>query len=367
MEWSFPKKVSGGHRFLSFEGSSSSGKKPKIGFESLVSAGLVSITTVGPLDSVKKSYPAAGGGGGGVMQNNMVPEKQGGFRYAMTSYPAPHLDAHSMYRSDVIMHPISDQTNATLSLAPSQKSHISPASLCRSVSSNALQLGEVSMTGAISAIPACTNVVGTTDLRNDSKSPVKAAQLTIFYNGSVCVYNDISPEKAQAIMLLAGNRPPSVPCSTPVSAAPVPSPALRASVIDGLITKRTHSMRPSSPSPISVAIPSHISFSSCVGSQSAGGPGRCLDITPLKSSSVLSISPPSAEPSKAVSMLGSFPDTSKLSVSIFEGVPQARKASLARFLDRRKGRIISTSPYAKKEYSDTNAATSTDKLGHEFL
>nr|GEW19727.1 hypothetical protein [Tanacetum cinerariifolium] len=36
-------------------------------------------------------------------------------------------------------------------------------------------------------------------------SPRGPVQLTIFYRGMVNVYNDMSPEKAQAIMFLAGN------------------------------------------------------------------------------------------------------------------------------------------------------------------
>ena len=36
--------------------------------------------------------------------------------------------------------------------------------------------------------------------RNVSKPPGSMAQLTIFYAGSVCVYNDISPEKVSVLL-----------------------------------------------------------------------------------------------------------------------------------------------------------------------
>ncbi|CAH8284645.1 unnamed protein product [Eruca vesicaria subsp. sativa] len=61
------------------------------------------------------------------------------------------------------------------------------------------------MAPPISVLPAPGSIVGTTDIRSSSKPLGSPAQLTIFYAGSVCVYDDISPDKAKAIMLLAGN------------------------------------------------------------------------------------------------------------------------------------------------------------------
>ncbi|XP_019164480.1 PREDICTED: uncharacterized protein LOC109160653 [Ipomoea nil] len=68
-------------------------------------------------------------------------------------------------------------------------------------------------------VPASGVVVATTELRNDSHSSNGPAQLTIFYAGSVSVYSNVSPEKAQAIMLLAGN---GKPAASPAQGAVLP-------------------------------------------------------------------------------------------------------------------------------------------------
>ncbi|KAL8457143.1 hypothetical protein ACS0TY_035110 [Phlomoides rotata] len=145
-------------------------------------------------------------------------------------------------------------------------------------------------------------VVGTTDLRNSSNISNSPAQLTIFYNGSVCVYHNISPEKAQAIMLLAGNGP-HVSCSAP---PPVQASTPRASVVlDGYAIR-----------------------SSPVAQSPAG---------------VVASSPVIAdEPLKSIIPLPSVP------ANFFSSgtVPQFRKKSLARFLKKRKERVITASPYA---------------------
>ncbi|KAL8130244.1 hypothetical protein V2J09_019399 [Rumex salicifolius] len=48
-------------------------------------------------------------------------------------------------------------------------------------------------------------IVGSTNLSSGESSFNGPSQMTIFYNGLVCVYDDVAPDKAQAIMLLAGN------------------------------------------------------------------------------------------------------------------------------------------------------------------
>nr|UNH55878.1 jasmonate ZIM-domain 1 variant 3 [Camellia sinensis var. sinensis] len=66
-------------------------------------------------------------------------------------------------------------------------------------------LGGIPVTAPHPMISSLASVAGTTEPWLNSKSSEAPPQLTIFYAGTVNVYNDISPEKAQAIMFLAGN------------------------------------------------------------------------------------------------------------------------------------------------------------------
>nr|GMD35621.1 protein TIFY 6B isoform X1 [Ipomoea batatas] len=225
------------------------------------STGPVIITSAETVDYSLKPYS-------GVPQKNMVLEKLGGIHYA-----------HSV-----------------------QHSFISP-------SGQNQQLGFVQ--NPVSVVPASGAVVGTTELRNDSHASNAPAQLTIFYAGSVSVYSNISPEKAQAIMLLAGNgTPPNTsglkPAASPAQGAVLP----RLPIIDGFAVNRDIIRAACFPSPISITpytIP-----------QSAAGSGSSKEA-----------------PSE-------FP------ISSVVAVPLARKASLARFLEKRKERVIRASPYPNK-------------------
>ncbi|KAL0385202.1 UNVERIFIED_CONTAM: protein TIFY 6B [Sesamum radiatum] len=248
MHWSFPNKVSALPQLLSFQE-----EKPKTGFDSLASTGLVTITTT---DSEHKSYS-------GVVQN-----------------------------------------------------------LICSVSTQ--PLGGVLTSNHVPAIPSSSPVVGTTDLRNASKISGAPAQLTIFYNGSVCVYDNISPDKAQAIMLLAGNGPPANSSIT-VPAVPVQASVPKSSVLDGFVVSQpygTTALRSIPTSITSISVSQSAVRSSTINDTTASKPGGVL------------VSSNKVEPLKVVN--SQAPASSNFLPS--GTVPQFRRKSLARFLEKRKER-----------------------------
>ncbi|XP_049411177.1 protein TIFY 6B-like [Solanum stenotomum] len=210
MHWSFSNKAHPQYH-LSFKGqenNNNNNNKPKIGFESLASAGLVTITTTTDIvDTIHRPYS--------------------------TQIGAHHVPTHN-------------------------------------------------------------GVVGTTELRSAPRTSPGPAQLTMFYAGSVCVYDNISPEKAQAIMLLAGN----APISTTIRNFPS---------LDHNNNNNTN------------------------------------ETTIIRSIRVLKSPSNTTEVSKIESRQ---PPSHNLSA-----VPQARKASLARFLERRKERVVSASPYGNGKQS----------------
>nr|ALI87031.1 JAZ3 [Catharanthus roseus] len=332
MQWSFPNRGGSATQFLSFEASKE--EKPKTGFEALASTGLVTITTSEAVDSGMKPYSS-------IVQKNMVLEKQGGTHYMVTNFPPKPFDAQSIQRPHEVRGlPFTTQTSPTVS-----QSFISPVRQSLMGSTNPQP---ISVATPVPAKITTSPVVGTTELRSTSKASGAPAQLTIFYAGSVCVYDDVSPEKAQAIMLLAGNGPP-LPSSSSVPASPVPISVVRPPIIDSFAVNQSHRTTPCISSPISVATLS--------SSHSAGGSVTANDVTTARSTSTLKSPPPRVEPSKNVSSAG--PISAPLIPSA--AVPQFRKASLARFLEKRKERVLSASPYASKQSEDCSTPVSASR------
>ncbi|CAH2066619.1 unnamed protein product [Thlaspi arvense] len=147
-------------------------------------------------------------------------------------------------------------------------------------------------------------------------------QLTIFYGGTISVFNDISPDKAQAIMLCAGNGLGNPKGETGES-------SLRKPVRE---TERVYGKQ------IHNVVAAAASSSSATHTDSFS---RCMD-NPVAATN-------------AMNMIESF---NVGPGNMIPSVPQARKASLARFLEKRKERLMSAMPY-KKMLLDLSTGEST--------
>ncbi|EFH63584.1 hypothetical protein ARALYDRAFT_476200 [Arabidopsis lyrata subsp. lyrata] len=135
-------------------------------------------------------------------------------------------------------------------------------------------------------------------------------QLTIFYGGTVSVFNDISPDKAQDIMLCAGN---GLKGETGESSLKKQQPILEVERVYG---KQIHNTSAAASSSSAIHTDTY---------------SRCRD-NPIATTN-------------AMSMIESFNAVpGNMIPSVF---PQARKASLARFLEKRKERLMSAMPYKK--------------------
>ncbi|CAN6195873.1 unnamed protein product [Urochloa humidicola] len=207
------------------------------------------------------------------------------------------------------------------------------------------------------AVPNSTvGVYGT----RDAMKP-KTAQLTIFYAGSVNVFDNVSAEKAQELMFLASRG--SLPSSAPVSRkpeAPIFAPA-KVTVPEASPAKQMLFQKPphvsSPPSAISKPIPSVLQAATLPRSASSN-----LDSPVPKSSAPLAIPPLSQAPATQPAALA----TTTAAAIMPRAVPQARKASLARFLEKRKERVTTAAPYpsakSPMESSDTfGSGSANDK------
>lgn len=308
LQWSFSKGSTTASQFLSFKSTQEQ-------------------------EGSHKLYPP------GFSQRNMSLDKQGGNQYPIVGHRWKPDDLFSTSEAKVF--PVAGQVTHTVPATIS--SSILPSYLTPNVVSSAV--GGTSAMSTFSAPHPNCPVVGSTDLKSSPSISSGPCQLTIFYNGSVCVYDNISPEKAQAIMLLAGNGD-STNSSAPATAVPslpkVQSPMLRLPANDTSIPDLSKGFSSS------ISLPTPLSSLSAVASSCAA---NINPITPLVTPNHVKCS----ETPKSGAPVG--PDAVKI---IPTAVPQARKASLARFLEKRKERVTAAAPYAvSKNTPESIAANST--------
>ncbi|XP_062199077.1 protein TIFY 6b-like [Phragmites australis] len=204
-----------------------------------------------------------------------------------------------------------------------------------------------SMNNTVAA--SAVGVYGTRDVAKAKKT----AQLTIFYNGCVNVFDNVSAEKAQELMFLANRG--SLPSSAPVACkpeGPIFAPA-KVTVPEVSPAKQMLFQKPQHVSPPASAISKSITGMLQAASLPRSASSSNIDSTVPKSSVPLHIPPISQAPATQPATLA----TTSAAAIMPRAVPQARKASLARFLEKRKERVTTAAPYpsAKSplESSDT--------------
>ncbi|CAL5354794.1 unnamed protein product [Camellia sinensis] len=321
VQWSLSNKVSALPHFLSFNvGQEEKTTKPVS--DPFASSGFKAISTADAFDTTHKR-PS------GEMQK--FHNGQGGTHFSMTTYPVQQNPLSMHLSHNVKMVQAANQPISVSMSNPFFKTHFSSAGQnCAGAAMNQQLLGGTPVTAPHSILSSLGSVAGTTEPWFNSKSS-GAPQLTIFYAGSVHVYDDISPEKAQAIMFLAGNGSTTA-SNMAQPGAQVQVPASKQAGGDGVLVNQPTNTT------LSSALSSPISVSSHPIGHSGSGPTTNDEVMAVKPTGGLSIPINKADPPKIVTSLAA-------TTMIPSAVPQARKASLARFLEKRKERAMNSAPY----------------------
>ncbi|KAK7308686.1 hypothetical protein VNO77_42306 [Canavalia gladiata] len=307
VKWPFLNKVSVHPHLMSFSASQDDKAKMMVS-DSITSSGFSAIPT---FDTIQKCAV-------GEPQKSFNHDGQGGIHFSLTPYPVLH-NVNSVNRSHGVKMFSGSMGH------PSLKNHF--ATVGQNMNdANVKQplLGGIPITAPHSAIPIVGAVAGMTETCVKPSGP--APQLTIFYAGTVNVFDDISPEKAQAIMLLAGNGLYAAPNMAQLK---VQAPNSKLAAGEGVPVSLPINI------PSCSGLSSALSVSSHTGAQSVSGSSGNDEFLASKSSGGPTAGVSKVETPKVVNATSMLPSA----------VPQARKASLARFLEKRKERVMNATPY----------------------
>jgi len=189
--------------------------------------------------------------------------------------------------------------------------------------------------------------------------------MTIFYNDAVNVF-DVPLEKAQELMVFA-------------SRASIPQPTSAVQKSDSLVTTDTRSAAPEVSPERKIIIQTLETFVPNVSGISSPFPVVLQDVTLSKSTSSSnseSAGPPSLGVPLVVPLVrqtsSAEPVQQAMSAAAAaavtpRAVPQARKASLGRFLEKRKERVSSVVPYpSSKSPLDSSDSTPRKSFGPDI-
>ncbi|KAF9587038.1 hypothetical protein IFM89_039724 [Coptis chinensis] len=315
MQWPFSNKVSALPQFMPYKAVQEERSK-KIVFDPLTSSAFMPISTVDAFDANHKTFT-------GLVQKNFNIDRQGGTHYTTTAYPVQDVDTHLTNPSD---------TGTFYVNNPFFKTHVATGRH-NFAPMKQQALGGTPVTTHVPYILNSGPVAAVVDQRNVSKPTGASPQLTIFYGGSVNVFDNVSPEKAQAMMYMAGNGSAMNPNLTD-QRTQVQASIARPVGGDGC---RGNQSLPASPCS---GLSSPMSVTSHINNQSQSGSTGNDELMTVKPMGTLAAPVSQPEPSKTATSLGSSAAT-----MMPAAVPQARKASLARFLEKRKERAMNTMPY----------------------